>query len=766
MNSPGRYCQQTIAHFAIFASFVVSCGGTELLPGHSHQGESFNEGPRQFATLEPGYGDVHFPVMTDWEDGQAFFNQGIGQLHGFLYFEAERTFRHLAAHDEDCAMAYWGMAMANWENEERAKGFIEKAIERLEGITPRERAYIEAKSRYLSGEEKDAKKRRRNLIRDHEAIIRDFPDDIEARAFLACRIWQFSKKGIEIGSHGAVDALMDPVFDANPMHPAHHYRIHLWDKEKAEVALDSAHVLGETAPEIAHMWHMPGHIYSNLHRYDDAVWAQEASSRVDHRTMAEQRVLPDRVHNYPHNNEWMVRNLIYQGDREKALTVARSLVANPRHPKLNHAEKRNSSVSYGRLRLREVLIAFEMWDELLEASAPGSPWLDPVEGDLDYLDLQVARGLAQLFTDQNEEFTETLAGVEALLEKQEKLLAAKRKEAREKAESEEKEKKELEEAIAAAVKAPQEKRKKIIAARDQLRLVQMAADGKLEEALKDAKKIAKFFPPVKTKLFAGNKKRALEFVKDPAPGQTLPCLARIECLWSLGRKNEAKKAFEDLQAIAYAADLSSPPFRRLSELAAEARWIDSVDADWRGPVPVREDTGTRPNLESLGPMAWEPPLAPDIWLLDEDLNGYRLADFRGRPVILIFYLGHGCLHCIEQLNVFAPEVEKFREAGLEVVAVSTDDVLGLEKSQKKFTDELADRFPFLLLANPQLDAFHAYRAYDDFEQQPLHGTFLIDAAGRILWSDTGPEPFSEPEFLLREGRRLLEIYPAKNVAAR
>ncbi len=68
------------------------------------------------------------------------------------------------------------------------------------------------------------------------------------------------------------------------MHPAHHYRIHLWDKRGPKHALESAAQCGPSLPGIAHMWHMPGHTYSNLnlHRYQDAVWQQEASARVDH----------------------------------------------------------------------------------------------------------------------------------------------------------------------------------------------------------------------------------------------------------------------------------------------------------------------------------------------------------------------------------------------------------------------------------------------------------------------------------------------------
>src|SRR6185436_8539256 len=93
------------------------------LPGHSLHGEAFDEGPRQKAYLMPGTGGVHFVVSTANPLAQQFFDQGLGQLHGFWYFEAERSFRQVAALDPKCAMPYWGMAMANFGNETRARGF-------------------------------------------------------------------------------------------------------------------------------------------------------------------------------------------------------------------------------------------------------------------------------------------------------------------------------------------------------------------------------------------------------------------------------------------------------------------------------------------------------------------------------------------------------------------------------------------------------------------------------------------------------------------
>ena len=62
---------------------TLLAGPEELTPGHSHQGHSFNEGPRQAAELIGETGAVTIPIRTTWEHGQAYFDQGLGQLHGF-----------------------------------------------------------------------------------------------------------------------------------------------------------------------------------------------------------------------------------------------------------------------------------------------------------------------------------------------------------------------------------------------------------------------------------------------------------------------------------------------------------------------------------------------------------------------------------------------------------------------------------------------------------------------------------------------------------
>ena len=66
---------------------------------------------------------------------------------------------------------------------------------------------------------------------------------------------------------------------------------------------------------------------------------------------------------------------------------------------------------------------------------------------------------------------------------------------------------------------------------------------------------------------------------------------------------------------------------------------------------------------------------------------------------------------------------------------------------------------------PELDAFKVNRAFDDFENRPLHATILIDAQGMVRWQDISHEPFKDIDFLLLESKRLLPLTPGATVVA-
>lgn len=756
----------------------------DVLAGHSFHGEAFNEGPRQKAYLMGGTGNVSFDVTTEVALAQQFFNQGIGQLHGFWYFEAERSFRQVAMLDPDCAMAYWGMAMANFGNEKRAKGFIKEAVDRKEGASKREQLWIEGLDEYFKENKKNSKNAKRNHIRNLEEIIHEFPDDIEAKAFLAVRLWQFGRDH-PINSHQAVDSILDQVFALNPMHPAHHYRIHLWDREKPERALKSAARGGQSGPTIAHLWHMPGHIYSRLKRYSDAVWQQEASSRADHAHMMRDRVMPDQIHNYAHNQEWMTRNLINIGRSGDALAIASNLVEHPRHPKYNTAARRGRSASYGRTRLFQALQRFEMWDELINLSE--TMYLEPTDIKAEQDKRIHALGMAYFEKSDSAQLMVQIVELQGRLAKVKTEQKAAQDEAGKKAQKAKKSSAEVDKAKVAAGRSFDGRIRSLNSALTELNAYAGLLVGTKETAKTLLGQVNGIPNDRLARLYlrVGDKEKAERLAGEAvnsAENEVLPLANQIDVLYNIGKEKEAGEAFAKLREISGDIDdLTLAPFERLAKVA---KALD-FPADWRVAKQMSPDVGVRPSLDSIGPLRYTSTEAPDWSLPNGSGESIALKQFKGKPVVVIFYLGHGCLHCIEQLTTFAPKTKEFIDAGISLVAISTDEVNELQKSienyqievQSKLTsakdkntlpgiNEFTGEFPFPLVSDAELNIFKAYRAFDDFEDQPLHGTFLIDGDGLVRWQDISYEPFNEPDFLLKESKRLLQlpVKPAGSLA--
>ncbi len=726
-----------------------------LKEGHSAHGEVFNEGPRQAAYLLDGVGIVRFPVTTTSEDARKFVEQGVAQLHGFWYFESERSFRQAAMLDPECGIAYWGMAMSNRGNEKRAKGFIAEAVKRKDKVAGREKLLIEAFDRFInakSEKEEEKKTRSNRYVSDLEDLLIEFPEDIETKAFLCEFFWSAKRDGLQMQSNLAVDAMIQDVLDIEPLHPIHHYRIHLWDGKKPELALKSAALGGMSAPGIAHMWHMPGHIYSKVHRYHDAVYQQEASARVDHQHMMKDQVLPDQIHNFAHNNEWCIRNMISIGRARDAELLARNMLSMPRHPKYNHIGK-SGSFKYGRERLFDVLDAFELYGRLTALN--GTTWMEDT-GDMQE-DLRRDRAMGAAFaalgnTPESDVFKNRIQKQldEQKQKQQEAVVEAEKKAVEAKSDDKaiDKAKKDAESKFNTDIKRFEKALQEIegraalhagdfaksldvlskcdVSSEEHARLMLMA--GKTEEAIK----------------------KAAECVKNN-PGEVLALATQVEVLFTAGKKDEAKASFEQLRKLSSTIDLDVPAMARLTPAALEFGFGEN----WKVARELPADLGARPGLDALGPFRWSPLPATPWALPDVEGKTRSLQDYRGRPVVVVFYLGYGCLHCAEQLKEITKKYEGFTKAGLEVIAVSTDKQLNLKRAYQ----DLEGGFPFPLVADPELAVFRQYRCFDDFEKAALHGTFLVDGQGVIRWQDISYEPFMDLDFLLKESERLLNLEP-------
>ncbi len=759
---------------------AVDSGGDQesVLAGHSYHGEAFNEGPRRSAVLIPGMAKIEFDTSTESAMAQKFIEQGIAQLHGFWYLEAERSFRQAAKEDPELAIAYWGMAMANVNNPDRARGFIDEAMKRRnQGTSRREKLYIEALDRFLpkpkaseddqdeededsktesEDDEREAKKKRaERYLADLEKILYEYPDDIEAKALIAVQMWMADRYGVKLTSRYAVNALMGEIFAVDPMHPAHHYRIHLWDSARPQIALESSAKCGPSSPGIAHMWHMPGHIYSKLKRYGDAAWQQEASARVDHAHMIRARLMPDEIHNFAHNNEWLTRNLIFIGRVQDALELSRNLVSLPRHPRYNTLAKRGS-YTYGRQRLLQTLSQYGLWDEMIKEA--GGAYLPPTDDALQQEEWLGWLAVAQFMTGDSKQGGKTLRSLQRRsLALQTQMLDLADQDAGDAVEDDaEQDGSEAEDSSAKPTESREELKKHVAQLRQIIARSAAAAATirKDVETLKRQGDVAKLDRVIQAQWLAdagdvaGAVKIAEKAVKDDT-SQVRPLAVLVDLLWRKGDKGEAKKQFQKLRKIAAVADLDTPMLAKLAPVAKAA----GIEGDWRIAAKPADDLGDRPPLDELGPFRWQPYTAPSWGAQTHEGELVSGEEFDSQARIVVFYLGFGCLHCVEQLKAFAPKIDDFKAEGIELVGISTESVEQLKQGIENFGKKL----DVPLLSDADHHVFKSFQCWDDFEDQPLHGTFLIDSRGRVRWQDIGYEPFIDADFLLEESKRLLAL---------
>jgi peroxiredoxin len=146
--------------------------------------------------------------------------------------------------------------------------------------------------------------------------------------------------------------------------------------------------------------------------------------------------------------------------------------------------------------------------------------------------------------------------------------------------------------------------------------------------------------------------------------------------------------------------------------------------------------------------------APEFALADNAGKKWQLKELlAGGPVLLVFYYGYHCNHCVSQLFDLNEDVPLFRELGACVVAISADPP---ELTRRRF--EQYGPFAFPVLSDPGNVVAQAYRVFTPAQagkkEDLLHGTFVIDRDGIVQWVQVGDAPFSGNQTLLYQLAKL------------
>jgi len=138
-------------------------------------------------------------------------------------------------------------------------------------------------------------------------------------------------------------------------------------------------------------------------------------------------------------------------------------------------------------------------------------------------------------------------------------------------------------------------------------------------------------------------------------------------------------------------------------------------------------------------MSTATPLPPGTKAPDFQLDGAAdqatsLADFRGRPVILVFYPGDWSPVCSDQLALYQelqPEFEKF---DAQLVGISVDSTW----SHLAFAENRHLQFPLLADFEPKGEVSRSYQAYRPADGTSERALYVLDADGVIRWSYISP----------------------------
>lgn len=339
--------------------------------------------------LYDNLGDHHFAISTELPQVQAYFDQGMRLYYAFNHAEAIRAFEVAQQLEPECAMCWWGEALAWGPNinlpmdeasARSAYAAVQEALARKDHGSEREQALIEALSvRY----EKDPPADRTHLDQAYSEAMSElaeaYPDNQEIQVLFAesrmdLRPWDYwENDGSPKPGIGEALAKLEAVIEVNPKHPgACHFFIHAVEKLYPERAVACAERLANLMPGAGHLVHMPGHIYIRVGRYLDAVKANHHAIHADETYIRDQNPAMGMytAGYYPHNYDFLAFASMMIGQSDAAIEAAEKVAT--LMPKELLGQPGMDFLQHWSIRPLLVRIRFARWQEILDTPAPDS----------------------------------------------------------------------------------------------------------------------------------------------------------------------------------------------------------------------------------------------------------------------------------------------------------------------------------------------------------------------------------------------------------
>lgn len=355
----------------VFLSLNTTVFAQKLKPGTCCRASSFSVDELPTPLLMTGIGNSSLKITTNSKKAQEYFDQGINLLHCFWEFEAYRAFKEVARLDSNCAMAYWGMAVALPESKTYAnqkEELINKAYQLSKDITEHEQLYIRAYQKLITLKGDEATE---TFNKAMESLIDNYTEDNDAKLLYAWSIFSGYKLNNQPKENTVfAQMLVETTLLKDPNSAAaNHYWIHIMESTHPERALEAANKLAKLAPNSGHMVHMPGHIYYVLGNYEKAETAFLASRVVDVNYMKEQKIPAIDTWNYIHNLDYLIANCAENGRYTQGLAYAKEsqeIELSANQVKALHAGA--SRILYiSKTAVAKLCIRYEKWQEAIDS---------------------------------------------------------------------------------------------------------------------------------------------------------------------------------------------------------------------------------------------------------------------------------------------------------------------------------------------------------------------------------------------------------------
>jgi tetratricopeptide (TPR) repeat protein len=330
------------------------------------------------------------PVTTRSELAQQYFDQGMQMVYAFTYSVAIRSFQEAQRQDPDCAMCFWGEALARGPflngvmtpaDAGPAFAAAQHAVAVLgDDATPLERGLVNAMAvRYVENHDPDTRAPHDSAYSQAMAeLYRAYPEDLDVGTLYAESLMLLNPLRANYRNSDpfvqSFHRVLENVLARDINHPgACHLYIHATeateDPGRAEACAD---LLMTAIPGASHLNHMPSHTYNRIGRWSTAVHSNILAWHSDQRTEFGEGVSYAGTHN--------LHMLFYAGSMDGQSSVS---IAAARE----YANQVSDGVFYHSL----VLMRFGHFDDILALNeAPTRPFQRGL--------WEVSRGYAHLRT--------------------------------------------------------------------------------------------------------------------------------------------------------------------------------------------------------------------------------------------------------------------------------------------------------------------------------------------------------------------------------